>query len=150
MKMGQKGKNGRCSRGKLLARGPFARGCRYSLCTHRPSPGRISITRNPSFSPHPPSSPPPALPSSPVLHLHHPQPCLHPHRSKCCACHRLPHPREAREMERSSGNRRAEDQEENDQRRDVGERWQPRHPGDGKQIFGLIALSGSGAGRFPL
>lgn len=44
----------------------------------------------------------------------------------------------------------AEDQEENDQRRDVGERWQPCHPGDGKQIFGLMALPGSRTGRFPL
>lgn len=32
----------------------------------------------------------------------------------------------------------------------MGERWQPRHPGDGKQIFGLIALSGSWAGRVSL
>jgi len=32
----------------------------------------------------------------------------------------------------------------------VGERWQPRHPGDGKQIFGLMVLSVCRAGQFPL
>lgn len=32
----------------------------------------------------------------------------------------------------------------------MGERWQPCHPGDGKQIFGLMALPGSRTGRFPL
>lgn len=64
--------------------------------------------------------------------------------------HQLPPPHEERETERSAGSWCAEDQEENDQRRHVGERWQPRHPGDGKQIFGLMVLSVCRAGQFPL